>query len=134
MPSNKSNILPRNSMLKLSLEIDSLFKTGKKIYNDCIKVIWTVVPNCEIGDVKLFISVPKRNLNKATTRNLAKRRIKEAYRINNNILKHYCSEKNIKLNIGIIYIKDYVEEYNILEQKIVLSLQKILQELYEIAD
>jgi ribonuclease P protein component len=123
--------LKRNSVLKHKSEIRLLFDGGKRINYGTIRFISLVCYNSIPGNIKIFISVPKKLIHKATDRNTIKRRIREAIRLNYPDLKNLCTVNAVNLHFGIVYSKDYIEEYNIIEQKIVLSLQNIYDEIYE---
>jgi len=125
------NSLNRSSILRLKSEIQSLFSDGRREYMGILKVIWTIDKVENDQGVKIFVAVPKKNIRKAVKRNLLKRRIKEALRLNLNDLKELSKENNLYIKIGVVYSKNYIEEYNKIEQKIVLSLQKIYSLIYE---
>lgn len=131
MSEYRKNSLKRDSMLKLKTEIQSLFDKGYREYLDLVKIIWTFEKDHNPGNVKIFISVPKKLVNKAVNRNLVKRRIRESLRINLGELRDFCNENNIYLKIGVVYTKQSIEDFNKIEQKIVLSLQKIYSKIYE---
>lgn len=122
--------LKRSSVLKLKSEIQLLFDKGRRLNYGVFRFI-SVINYDSIPDVKVFISVPKKFIRKANERNTIKRRIREAVRLNYTGLKTLCAENAVNLHFGIVYSKDYIEEYNIIEQKIVLSLQNIYDEIYE---
>ena len=87
-------------------EIALLFNKGKSINIYPIKIIWLNRISKEKG-TKLLISVPKKAIKKAVERNKIKRQLKEIY------LNKYTLEKNY--NLGIIYIADKKQPFNILE-------------------
>ena len=120
-----NNRLSRKFFLKHKTEIQCLFEKGTRFSNNPIKIIYLIKRRSDSGGIKLFISIPKKQIAKANQRNLIKRRIKESVRINLNPLKQLCNETNLELFIGFVYYSNKIEEYNIIENKIVLSLQSI---------
>lgn len=124
--------LKRNSILRLKSEIQSLFDNGEKEYFEIFKIIWTYDKRSSDGDVNIFISVPKKIINKAVHRNLIKRRLRESLRLNLCELREFCDNNNIYLKLGVVYLRRSIHDYNVIDQKIVLSLQKIYSKLYEI--
>lgn len=131
---SESNInlkLDRSSFLKLKTEIQTLFDKGRRINYSEIRIVYSYeISNTNAG-LKVFVAAPKRLLNKATDRNTSKRRMREALRLNCDNLRNLCLSNGVCLHIGVIHAKESLVSYNIIEQKIVLSLQKIYDELYE---
>ncbi len=75
----------------------------------------------------MLFSVPKRFHKRANKRNLLRRRIKEAYRLNK---PQQSSEEMIKsgLNIAIIYSSKEREEYPRIERALCRVLRQIQEE------
>ncbi|MDD3688337.1 MAG: ribonuclease P protein component [Bacteroidales bacterium] len=132
MSEQKQNLsLKRSSFLKLKTDIQLLFDKGKRINQGEIKVIYLKEANPDEKGFKVFVSAPKRLLRHATQRNRAKRQLREAIRLNCTDLRDLCAENDISLFFGVIYSSQSSLKYNIIEQKIVISLQKIYNEIYE---
>ncbi|MDD2385487.1 MAG: ribonuclease P protein component [Bacteroidales bacterium] len=129
MLQNRNNKLNRKYFLKHKLEIQNLFEKGMRFSNAPIKIVYLVKENNNHIGIKLFLSVPKKQINKACDRNLIKRRIKESIRLNLSELKQLCTDKKIEIHIGFVYYSNKIEDYNIIDNKIVLSLQNIYSNL-----
>lgn len=132
---SESNInleVARFSFLKLKTEIQKLFDKGKRINYSEIRIIYYYEIISTNIEFKVFVAAPKRLLNKATDRNTSKRRMREALRLNCDCLRNLCLANNVRLHVGVIHSKESLVPYNIIEQKIVLSLQKIYDEIYDI--
>ena len=131
MPAKHNFSFNRKSALKLKSEIQDMFANSDKTDYKIFKSINYYKLNVSNGSVKVFISVPKKCLNKATDRNQVKRRIREAIRLNYHSLKLLCKTNNIELFYGVVWLRDYICEYDIIEQNIVLSLQDLYNNIYE---
>lgn len=131
MPAKNNFSFNRKSVLKLKSEIQEMFANADKTDYNIFKSLNYHRINDSNGGVKVFISVPKKCLNKASDRNLVKRRIREAIRLNYYSLKLLCINNNIELFYGVVWYRDYICKYDIIEQNIVLSLQDIYNEIYE---
>ena len=66
--------------------------------------------------IELLISVPKKNIKKASDRNYVKRMIRESYRINKPIIYSLIS---VNIYVILVYNKKEVQKFNILEKEIV---------------
>lgn len=68
---------------------------------------------------QVLISVPKRRFKKAVDRNLLKRRIREAYRLNKE-----CLSVAVPKIIGFVYVANEVLEYSQIERAMKKSLAR----------
>ncbi len=123
-PDNSFN---KNERLSKKTEIDALFFRGKSFVEKPVLVYYKKCLYDKDAPVKIIISVSKKKLAKAIDRNLIKRRIKEAYRKNKQELIKTCNNNNIGLNIAFVYLNNEIKNYDSIEKKIVLSLQKIIK-------
>ncbi len=120
-----SNKLNRNFFIKNKKQIDRLFSQGNRLNFNVIRLIWICDKDSINNGVSLFVSVPKRFIRKANKRNLIKRRIKEALRLNLSNLHKYAKINKYNIQIGIVYFSYDIANYQTIENKIVLSLQDI---------
>ncbi|MFZ4399602.1 MAG: ribonuclease P protein component [Bacteroidales bacterium] len=107
--------------------IDFLFANGKTFYLNPFKVKWAYETFNNDFPVKILIVVPKRYFKKAHDRNKIKRRIREAYRKNKNILYEVLQDQQTKLIVAIIFTEKNELLYNLIEEKIILTLQRLKQ-------
>lgn len=84
-------------------EIESLFKTGKKIYKFPFSCQVKLSDEQKTPPFQIVISVPKRGYKKAVDRNHLKRLIREAVRKNKLILETFLVEKNKGMSLFLIY-------------------------------
>lgn len=108
--------------------IDDVYHHGAPIKSYPIVVLWKKYEIKSKYPAQLCIIVPKKNLKKAVSRNLVKRRIREAYRTNKKILYSALSGKDITLRLIIIYTSREILLYREIESKIILSLQRLIGE------
>lgn len=69
--------------------------------------------------LKIIIIVPKKKVRKANKRNLVKRLIKEAYRLNNSILKENLKRNNKFLLLSLSYTVFEILTYKEIENSLV---------------
>lgn len=78
----------------------------------------------DLETYQVLFSVSKKKVKKAVQRNLIKRRIKEAYRLNKQILSPLSDQKKI---IGLIYVSSEIATFQIIQNK----LRRILATINE---
>jgi len=77
----------------------------------------------------MAVSVPKRLFKKAVDRNLLKRRIREAYRLNKADLYDLVQRKDLKLILLIQYKNNEIEDYHIIEEAVLKGLRRLAEKL-----
>ncbi len=110
-------------------EIKELFTNGSSFYLHPFKVIF--MPNKNMADDdtkkkidKILVSVPKRNFKKAVVRNKIKRRIKEAYRLNKQLVLK-PNKMGLPLLIAYIYVGKEVHSFEFIQDKLITSLHRL---------
>lgn len=105
-----------------------LFETGSLIYAPPLKFIYNLEGSGS-HPVSMAVSVPKRLFKKAVDRNLIKRRIREAYRLNKEVLYGALSGKGLKLNLVIQFQNQEITSFRVIEEAMVLGMKKMLLKL-----
>ncbi len=91
--------------LKSRKVIAEIFKAGKSIKSYPLRVAWTMIdPPKNDCRFQFAVSVPKRSFPKAVQRNLLKRRIREAFRLNKHILYENFGQDHRQFGLMVIYI------------------------------
>ncbi|HVV53798.1 MAG TPA: ribonuclease P protein component [Mucilaginibacter sp.] len=106
--------------------IDELFHSGSSFLCYPFKVSWLAVEDEWQYPARLLIAVSKKRFSRAVDRNLIRRRIREAYRLNKQQnLYAGLSEagKNIVFSIG--YIGKEIAEYGLIEKKMLKLLKDL---------
>jgi len=129
--SKERSFFGKTEKLKSKKFIDLLFREGKAIRENLVNCLYLTPDEANDNPVQIMISVPKRLFKKATDRNLIKRRIREAYRLNKNSLIQLCREENKHLILAFLYKNNAIKDYKSIEtdiQKIITELTKKLSE------
>jgi len=103
--------------------IDELFHKGSSFLCYPFKVSWIAVDEPQPFPGQVLFGVPKKRYKQAVDRNLLKRRMREAYRLNKqqrlySILQE--ADKNIVFSIG--YIGKEINTYELIEKKMLKLL------------
>ncbi len=133
---NRQTDTNTNERLCSQAAIGKLVKEGKAINHYPFRLVFLQVPQRDeipSSPVQLAISVPKRSFKRAVKRNLLKRRIREAYRINKHLLYRLVETKNISVNLLLVYVSTEIISYSEIERKLVALLQRLAKRLEESA-
>ena len=120
---------PKNQKLCNDKSIERLFENGKYLTENPFRIIYNSYNNNEDVFVKVLIVVPKKRVRLASDRNVIKRRVKEAYRLQKSELEKYLKSNNHQLNLAIIYQKYEILDYKLIEEKIKLLLNRLKEAL-----
>lgn len=96
--------------------IESLFSKGKAFL--CYPFSVRYIKSEGKGNIATLIVCSKRYQRKAVDRNYIKRRIREAFRLNNQDLKSYLKDNNLDLDLSLSYISKEISSYHPIEEKI----------------
>jgi len=125
--SEGKNTFPKSEKLTGKKAIQELFQRGSSIFSYPYKVYFQTVSPVSPYFPQFLVSVPKRTFKSAVTRNLLKRLIREAYRLNKQLL---AFEEHTHIEyIAFVFVGKEVLDYAFLEQKMKKVLEKVVKEL-----
>jgi ribonuclease P protein component len=110
----------KEERLSREKHIQELFDKGSSFYLFPFKVFFRPHPDADHPVHQVLISVSARNFKKAVDRNLIKRRMREAYRMQ----KHALPESP-KLLVGLVYAHKEILVFDEIRQKLQPVLQRI---------
>lgn len=110
--------------------IDEIFSRGKevKVYPFVLKYL--IITEHDGPSAQIAFSVPKKRIRRAVSRNLIRRRMKEAYRLHRADFMQQVNERNLHIAIFLIYTGKENETYRFIEEKIKLILSEIKTKLF----
>jgi len=106
--------------------IGTLFENGNVFYNSLLKIVWDINLNSIPGPAQVAFSVSKRGFRLAVTRNLIKRRLREAYRKNKKILYDHLISQNLQIVFVVIVRGNSVPDYITIEKSIREMINKLI--------
>jgi ribonuclease P protein component len=127
--SEKSQTFRKSERLCSKKAIADLFENGRSFYSFPFQIIWVISAGAFSSPAQVAISVSKKTFRNAVTRNLIRRRIREAYRKNKQMLYSFLISGNIQINYIIIFKDSSVPEYVTVEKAIVSALEKLTSDI-----
>ncbi len=123
------NRLRKPERLNKKKIIEKMFAGGSRSFSIFpLRVVWLPVEELDV-QASILISVSKRRFKRAVKRNRIKRQIREAYRLNKQILLAPLTEKNRRLAIAFIYLADELMNSALVEEKIKAALTRIVEKI-----
>tara|TARA_B110000495_G_C22467339_1_gene290141 strand:- start:68 stop:442 length:375 start_codon:yes stop_codon:yes gene_type:complete len=120
---------PKQQKLCNETAIKEMFSNGKSFVIHPIRLVWKEEGDSDTVAIKSIIVVPKKQLKLAADRNIVRRRMKEAYRLNKAEIEHFLVNKNRQLNVAIVYQNEKILSYKAIEKKIKLILGRLKEEI-----
>lgn len=113
--------LKKKERLSVGTDLSRLFASGRYGFTDGFRYCYRI--GNELSFNRIVVSIPKKCFRRAVKRNLLKRRIREAYRLNKNLLPVNAEKGGT--DILFIYSSKDILDFN----AVVLSVRNILESL-----
>jgi len=121
-PFKKVERLSRYSLIR------KLFAEGSSFHLSPFRVTWLRMESDFSQHAQVMLSVPKHNIREAATRNLVRRRMRESYRLNKQILYEPLVKKQQKLLLCFTFTAKEILSFAEIQVKIILLLQRLIKE------
>ena len=121
---DKPHALPKSERLSSLTAVRRLFTDGASGFVYPFRYM-AFKSESTTPSVEVLFSVPKRNHKRANKRNTLKRRMREAYRLNNEALHAAIKEQGKEVDIAFVYSTKELLPYKTIEN----AVRKILAEV-----
>jgi len=118
----------KDERLHKKILIKKLFTEGTSFYVYPFRMTTLHTDLSSVPPIQILISVPKQSFKNAIDRNLLKRRIREAYRKNKQVLYKSLQEKHVKILVCFTYNVKAILPYSVIQDKIIILLQRLMEE------
>jgi ribonuclease P protein component len=107
-------------------EMAVLFEKGTSFTAYPLRVVYVDRQPVSGAEAAVLISVPKKKFKRAVHRNRIKRLIREAYRLNKQLLLQNLQEKETGLLAGFLFIGNELPDWKTVESAMVKALAALL--------
>lgn len=122
----KNQTFSKSERLCSTKVISALFENGYVFHTQLFKIVWTDSPVKLPFPARVAFSVSKRSFRLAVTRNLVKRRMREAYRKNKSVLYDHLQAFNHQIVFIVIMKGNTVPDYATVEKSMNDILRKLI--------
>jgi len=105
--------------------IEEVFENGNIIHTSLLKVVWIITSTVLPSPAQIAVSVPKKSFKLAVSRNLIKRRIREAYRKKKHLLYNFLESETIQIAFIVIYRHSTSADYSTIEKAVGEVIEKL---------
>ena len=120
---------PKKEKLKSKKDIGLLFSKGKAITIFPIRLLFVELKDPKDDmPFKVGVSVSKRLFKRAVDRNLIKRRMREAYRLNKSLLSTEKQSNTTYFNIAFVYIGNEIVDSSVIHSKLKKAMEKLKED------
>jgi ribonuclease P protein component len=126
--------LGKDERLKSRKLIEELFSEGKNFALSPFRIYYKISPqsgNVKRAALKIGAGVSTKNFKKAVDRNRIKRLIREAWRLQKNVLQEKLNGKGWTMNVFIIYTSKELTSFPVVSEKLRLILDRLVKQVDE---
>ena len=109
--------------------IDEVFERGNAFHTGMFRIVWLPAPANIPSPAQVVLVVPKKNIRSAIRRNLIRRRIREAYRKNKQMLYDLLKGTGMRLAFAIIYSNQEPADYWKTEESVIEALRSLMRQI-----
>ena len=106
-----------------------MFSSGESFLSYPLKVVFQKTDSSQPYPVQAAFTVSKRNFKRAVKRNLLKRRMREAFRLNKPGFYDELAAKELHIAAMFVFIGKDMIEFSIIEKAMISAFKKVLSKM-----
>jgi ribonuclease P protein component len=118
--------LKKNERLCSQKIIGEMFSSGESFLSYPLKVVFQKTDSSQPYPVQASFTVSKRNFKRAVKRNLLKRRMREAFRLNKPGFYDELAAKELHIAVMFVFIGKDMIEFSVIEKAMISAFKKVL--------
>jgi len=128
---NSGETFRKSERLCSKKAFEALFDNGKTFFCSPFLIVWSYNNAEALSPALVAFSVPKKEFKLAVTRNLIKRRMREAYRKNKIVLYDYLNTSDKKIVFTMIYRGKSISDFTTFENAVKQMIKMFIRTLEE---
>ncbi len=117
---------PKRERLASKKRIDTLFEKGVGVFSHPIMAKYIRESSEDKNNgAQVLMVVPKKKIKKAWKRNLIRRKMREAYRLNKTDLLTWVGSQNLDIKLALVYVSSDILPFQAIQKSVVSILQQI---------
>ena len=125
--------LRKSDRLKRRKVIEAIFSSGQGVRAYPIQLIWTTAERQGDSHIQAGFTAPRRKFKRAVDRNLIKRRMREAYRLNKSIIPEGVISEDEQIVVMCIYMSKDILAFDTIQKGMIKALKRLADKYDRIA-